>query len=383
MSFLQPIWLWGLLSLSLPLAIHLFSRKPPKSHPVGSLKPFMHRQSRNPKKLSIDRFWLMLLRMAILAAFFCWLAEPVWEHDQKKEKKQLVLLHPDTPEDKQRSFITDEGYDVRWLQAGLPKLADSVRINEPMDLWELLALADGLQGIKDSIWVVSALVQKNFGQQRPALTHAVLWLPFEEKLPTALADHTAYQLTVDTSLQYWQEANKGENKPTDNLEVVIAYAPKYEQDKQLLIWALSAASLGSPHVYLQIKEQPLPADKLPDGKLVWLADEAPKQPAWIILKPQPGSGWLMETDREVWLNKRPADYRQEPAILSLLPLALSKILPELPASVQLAVSENEAHPLITEELTADIASLQPLENLFLFLFLTLLILERWWVYRSA
>lgn len=381
MSFLQPIWLWGLLSLILPLAIHLFSRKPPKAHPVGSLKPFVQTVSRRPRKLSLEKLLLLLLRIALLTAFFIWLAEPVWKAEPQKDKKQLVLLHPDTPKEQQRRFAENELYEVRWLHSGFPRLADSLSQKEPVDLWHLLALADGMPGIKDSIWLISPLNQGNFGPQRPALRHAVVWLPFEPQA-SALQDEAGYLLKLNAGLQYW-EASENQATVSDTLNLVLAYAQKYEQNKQLLKWALEAAALGSPQLRLQVQEQALPAKQLPEGKLVWLSDTDAPSASWLSLKPQPAAGWILETTEGTWLTKLPSDYRQQPAELSRLPLELSRLLPELPARVQLPLTEAQASPLKIEADMAEEALLQPLEDFFLILFLMLLILERWWVYKSA
>ena len=76
MSFLNPVFLFGLLAASIPLIIHLFTRRRPRDVPFPSLE-FLSEVNRSEiRRLRIKQWLLLLLRVLAIAAIAFAMARP-------------------------------------------------------------------------------------------------------------------------------------------------------------------------------------------------------------------------------------------------------------------------------------------------------------------
>jgi hypothetical protein len=126
-SLLNPAALLALIGLLVPVAIHLWNRRPGREVAVGSLRWLAAGANRRLRNLKPEQLWLLLLRAALLAVLALAVAEPVWRQWQAPSRGQ-VLLSPEvlgTP-----AFATlrpaidslrRRGYVVRWLAAGFAR----------------------------------------------------------------------------------------------------------------------------------------------------------------------------------------------------------------------------------------------------------------------
>ncbi|NND11568.1 MAG: hypothetical protein HKN96_10170, partial [Flavobacteriaceae bacterium] len=76
MTFLYPSYLWALLGLIVPLAIHLWSKKEGKTIKIGSIKLLSEADSKQSRSIKLNEYWLLLLRMLSVALLVFILAEP-------------------------------------------------------------------------------------------------------------------------------------------------------------------------------------------------------------------------------------------------------------------------------------------------------------------
>lgn len=90
MSFANPIWLWGLLALLVPLVIHLLSKKQTQVLPFGSLRFLRESSSSQSRSIELSDIWMLLLRLLLLAMIIIWLTG--WISPEKREKKNWLIL---------------------------------------------------------------------------------------------------------------------------------------------------------------------------------------------------------------------------------------------------------------------------------------------------
>ena len=76
LSFLHPALLWGLVAAALPLAIHLFYRRRPRSVPFPAIDFVMQARRETERRLKLRRVLLFVARTAILAAAALAIARP-------------------------------------------------------------------------------------------------------------------------------------------------------------------------------------------------------------------------------------------------------------------------------------------------------------------
>ncbi|MDX2192802.1 MAG: BatA domain-containing protein, partial [Gemmatimonadales bacterium] len=76
MTLASPLWLWGLLGLAVPIAIHLWSRVPADRVKVGSVRLIVPSPLARARSLALRDPWLLLARCLVLALLALGLAEP-------------------------------------------------------------------------------------------------------------------------------------------------------------------------------------------------------------------------------------------------------------------------------------------------------------------
>ena len=76
MSFLNPVFLFGLLAASIPLIIHLFTRRRPRETPFPSLEFLSEVNQSEIRRLRIKQWLLLLLRALAIAAIALAMARP-------------------------------------------------------------------------------------------------------------------------------------------------------------------------------------------------------------------------------------------------------------------------------------------------------------------
>jgi len=130
LTFTNPSLL-PLLALLVPLAIHLWNRRPGREVAVGSLRWLAAGANRRLRNLRLEQVWLLLLRTALLAALAVALAGPQWKKPRPAGRGQ-VLVSPELADGSRLAAVRPtldslrrRGYALRWLAAGLPAITSA------------------------------------------------------------------------------------------------------------------------------------------------------------------------------------------------------------------------------------------------------------------
>ncbi len=122
MQVTQPIWLWGLLALAVPIAIHLLSRKEGRVVTVGSLRHLRETTSQQFRGIRLNEYLLLALRLLLITLFVLLLSGFFWKNT---ERQLWVVVDRSILSDPQAmalaDSLVDRGYEWRWLEAGFPK----------------------------------------------------------------------------------------------------------------------------------------------------------------------------------------------------------------------------------------------------------------------
>ena len=190
-ALLAPGWLIALAALSIPVLIHLWSRRERRVIRVGSTKRIEASVQHRARRLRITEWPLLLVRMALLALLVLLLAGPIWRSSQAESDaaERWTLVSPDTPLNSSMLRLIDSlaaETDVRVLKAGFPSFdADNPPNPEHVSIWSLLREADALLPAGSSIDVVAPPLATRFSGARPTLSAKVTW----HDLPTAADNH--------------------------------------------------------------------------------------------------------------------------------------------------------------------------------------------------
>ena len=197
LTFTNPSLL-PLLALLVPLAIHLWNRRPGREVAVGSLRWLTAGANRRLRNLCLEQWPLLLLRLLLLVGLVGALAGPAWRPRRTLGRGQILVapalagspaLAAERPH---LDSLRRRGYGLRWLAPGLPRIspaawradslgapADSIRAQDHLatttDFYaeRIQLAADSLAG-QPLLALTPATLRGNGGTRRPLLA-GVTW----------------------------------------------------------------------------------------------------------------------------------------------------------------------------------------------------------------
>ncbi|MDJ0366116.1 BatA domain-containing protein [Hymenobacter sp. H14-R3] len=194
LTLTNPSALLALLGLLVPLAIHLWNRRPGREVAVGSLRWLAAGANRRLRNLRLEQVSLLLLRAILLAGLAGALAGPQWRQPRPAGRGQ-VLVSPELADGSRLAAVRPtldslrrRGYVLRWLAAGLPAItpaewqADSLGhhnyllINKlnTISYWaRIQQAADTFAG--QPLYAVTPAALSGLGGAHPALPANLTW----------------------------------------------------------------------------------------------------------------------------------------------------------------------------------------------------------------
>lgn len=189
MGLLNPIWLWGMTALAVPVAIHLLSRKDVRVIQIGSLRHLEEAVTRQAIRIRLNAYLLLALRCAIVALTILILAGLFTTFGSKENR--WVLIESGLEQNKTWRSVIDSleanGYEARRLAPGFRILDGQTGTATVPDYWKL---SDELAGLQlDRCVVISRARASGFSGYRPMPDPRITWL-------TAAGDSTRFVLTA-------------------------------------------------------------------------------------------------------------------------------------------------------------------------------------------
>lgn len=122
MQLINPTYLWAMLALAVPVAIHLLSRKEGQVMPMGSLRHLHETTSQQFRGLKLNEVLLLALRLILLLLLILWLAGLSWI---KSEKEKWVVVDRSLMNQPLALELADSlvsrGYEWHWLADNFPR----------------------------------------------------------------------------------------------------------------------------------------------------------------------------------------------------------------------------------------------------------------------
>ncbi len=344
MALLNPLYLWALLGLAVPVAIHLWSRKEGRTIKVGSIQFLKESNPRQASSIKLNELWLLILRMLVLFVLVLILAGPVLK-SEGSPTPITYLVEPSLfqHEEISRIFdIIDPGTEIRILAEGFPEYSPGEEIGgeEIPNYWKLAGEMQELN--TDSIVVFTAGYAAGLKGKRPEISENINWIflnpeePFStpllatqrgEELEVISVKSDPYRLSVEKEItpltnEEFQINSTGDSlavfrvgsvkniplRNADTLKVSIFHDEEMEDQVRYIRSSLNAIS-----EYLQL---PLQIFDLSDEDLninedlqIWLSDEPPKTTvkAVLIYRRDSLSNSLItrgKTNQEYYLTQR-------------------------------------------------------------------------------
>jgi hypothetical protein len=429
MALLQPAWLWGLLGLLVPLAIHLLHRRSQRPLLVGSLQAYRGGAPVQARRLRPNELWMLLLRCLLLALFVLLLARPVM-HPSEKEARPTVFLAPELVEEVNGDSLEAAGFETRLLQPGIPLLAEGAApFTTPYSYWDVFREIDSRHGLGDTVWLLFKPMLDNFSGRKPALSRTFVALPQPTKKEKPRLLSAVKQGEQSLQLHWWEKeqgfwrirrkevpladslaAMQDFSNPLpvgqpDTLRVMFHYEEAYAGE--LIYWQQAFQLMDSLLYRTAIAVRKAPAisgaadsgaaisgaaESREDGAdiSIWLTDAVPAvnssaadQPLMLQLKKEEGPLWFERDLRnhrlyyirhllQEQMNKRQLLADFVPQLMALLPL------PDMEERPPALLQESEWQPLkVARAAAAETPAGEPLDHWILLALVLLFILERW------
>jgi hypothetical protein len=346
MNFFNPIWLWGLTGLLIPIGIHLLSRKEGKVIRVGSIRHLEETSTRRFRNIRLNELVLLALRCLLIILIVLLLSGLSFTNSKSGDTNWLVMERGLEKEKDFKSLIDSleqKGFELRWLDKDFPLLKDSAAINTSMNYGSLVESLKR-EHVKQIV-VLSYNYANRFKGKRTTLPDNIQWIskspePAEFTLNAIrLSSDSILVRKGNTSAESTRFANdevKGESlkeeekalvKNQDTVSVSVYSDVTFKYDKEIMIAALKAVDQTLPCV-LNIKTSDVA--KWNDDKtdwIVWLSEnEFPKtvDTNSIVYSKNEFANELLTSSKKGWLINKRLD--QENAITDNLALQLASIL---------------------------------------------------------
>lgn len=234
MVFANPIYLWGLLGLLVPLAIHLWSKKEAQTIKIGSIQLLDESNSRQSSNIQLNEWLLLLLRMAIVALVVLLMAGPQW---RIKGNKNVVtyLVEPSLAQEKGLSTILDslaEDSPVLLLDEGFPTwetdLESEVDQATP-NYWQLVQKMDSLTS--DSIVVFTKAHVQGVRSKRPTTQKKVHWVVMQSD---EISDKPLMAIEKASGIQLYAKSGNGAQTFLTSEALLENYTKTVEGDSLLI-----------------------------------------------------------------------------------------------------------------------------------------------------
>jgi Aerotolerance regulator N-terminal len=318
MQFTHPIFLWALAGLSVPIAIHLLSRKEGMVIKMGSLRHLQETSTQQFKGIKLNEFLLLALRSLLIILLVFLISGLHWPD---KNKKWMVIekgVEENLLAKKLLDSLKSQDFEWHWLQEGFPKESE-LRKDETINYWNAIAQLQQ-QELSQVIVLSHSYVEQAKGL-RTAMGKNIQWITFPAKENNFVAEAIKHQGKIlsrkgnSQSDQTNFETIVPSNPLPDSISVnqapsiaiSIASEKKYEQEKLIIKASLTAITNVLP-IDLILKEESTNEITFSTDWVVRLSDKELKtndSVKYILYKPQLKEKLIKQIAKNKWsINNR-------------------------------------------------------------------------------
>lgn len=292
MNFLNPIALWALAGLAVPIGIHLLSRKEGKTIRIGSIRFLTETATSKFSGIKLNEIILLAIRSVLLVTIVLFLAGFVLSSQSSSEKRLWAIVEHGLENNPQVNALLDSlaknNYELKKLATGFPWLREE-HTSTPPDYYKL---TEELTTIENTEAVVIAKNRlSHFKGKRITLPTNVTWLSYPD-----------IRASNDTTRTHKIQSS-------DTLTITLAYDKVYTYDKSILAASLKTLNTVSPQIiaWHEISPDQFTSTVKSDW-LVWLSD-APVSFSGKILRYQPNSfnSFIHRDGKNTWFLSAPLD----------------------------------------------------------------------------
>ena len=328
-QLINPLWLFAIGGISIPLIIHLWNIKKGKTLKIGSISLLGESSRQSARSLKLIDLLLLFLRCLLLIIVALILAGPLWNSKiNTSANKGWILIEKQNLTETSSQFkaeidsLSKLGYEFHFFEPGFQyaKLEDALNENKSeigseqlLPYWSLIKLLEDEIPENTQVFLFTPNLLNRLGTERPLVTHPIQWKTYTPSDSTATWIENAWfnesdsvNVTIATSspnkttfktiaidpasrnspfefnIQNAKASLKFKNKKQgDSLPVTIdtatiriaIYTDKFKNDASYLRAAFSAIK---KYTYRKIKLTEYSTINIPSGQniIFWLSETA-------------------------------------------------------------------------------------------------------------
>ncbi len=328
-QLINPLWLFAIGGISIPLIIHLWNIKKGKTLKIGSISLLGESSRQSARSLKLIDLLLLFLRCLLLIIVALILAGPLWNSKiNTSANKGWILIEKQNLTETSSQFkaeidsLSKLGYEFHFFEPGFQyaKLEDALNENKSeigseqlLPYWSLIKLLEYEIPENTQVFLFTPNLLNRLGTERPLVTHPIQWKTYTPSDSTATWIENAWfnesdsvNVTIATSspnkttfktiaidpasknspfefnIQNGKASLKFKNKKQgDSLPVTIdtatiriaIYTDKFKNDASYLRAAFSAIK---KYTYRKIKLTEYSTINIPSGQniIFWLSETA-------------------------------------------------------------------------------------------------------------
>lgn len=281
MTLLNPIWLWALAGLSIPIAIHLLSRKEGKTIRIGSTRFLKETATSKFSSIRLNEVVLLAIRSVLILLIVLFLATLLLPSSKSNVSQKWVLVEKELEDNDRIKKLLDslqkDGYEVRRLSENFPLPKYDIDTQSP----DYYRLSEDLSQRNVQAIVIAGNILSNFkGKQIPLPTN-ITWLSYPV---------SSEYLSGDSILL------------NDTLRVTLASDQKFQYDKKIMMGALRVVQSAAP---LKVVVEDIDVKNfksVPSGWLIWLSDNDFNYTGKSLrFREVPTSSLIVQESKSQWL----------------------------------------------------------------------------------
>ena len=189
MILLNPIWLFALAALSIPVAIHLWNIRQGKTLKVGSIALINASSPKSSRSFKLNDLLWLLLRCLLLVLVALVLAMPLWQkHISSVRTKGWVLVPKENIKESYQKFkpeidsLTKVGYEFHYFNKGFQKAVLNEALNDSKidstyyaSYWSLLQQLDSQVPSALSVYLFTPNRLTHLNGQKPQIALNLHW----------------------------------------------------------------------------------------------------------------------------------------------------------------------------------------------------------------
>ncbi|MDB5192557.1 MAG: hypothetical protein JWQ96_2120 [Segetibacter sp.] len=213
MQFTQPIWLWGMAAIAVPIVIHLWNVKQGKTLKVGSIAFLTESARAHAKSFRLSELLLLLLRCLLPIVIALLLSNPLWEEqvDLTKEKGWVLIERKSLKEGYNKfkptvDSLVNAGYSFHYFEKGFAtiKLEEALKTDQtsstesPASYWTLLKELNKQVSEKFPVYIFTENSLNRFNGSRPHLAMNLKWDIYPSADTAVTWMENAFETTTDS-----------------------------------------------------------------------------------------------------------------------------------------------------------------------------------------